>query len=56
MMAFFIIKKLPNEAAVTCLIMVASTLYTVIFYEEVYDYSSATKKDNGSGQQIGSED
>lgn len=39
MMAFFIIKKRPNEASVTCLIMVMSTLYSVIGYEEVYDLS-----------------
>ena len=39
MMAFFVIKKRPMEAMATLLILVLSTLYTVISYEEVYDLS-----------------
>ncbi|TNV72133.1 hypothetical protein FGO68_gene12942 [Halteria grandinella] len=55
MMAFFIIKKRPSEAAVTCLIMVASTFYTVIGYEEVYDLG-VTKDNNGQPQGSGISD
>jgi hypothetical protein len=39
MMAFFIIKKKETEAMVIMLILIFSTLFTVISYEEVYDLS-----------------
>lgn len=39
MMAFFTIKKRETEAMVICMILVLSTLFTVISYEEVYDLS-----------------
>jgi hypothetical protein len=39
MMVFFMIKKRPEEAMITCLILVVSTLFVVISYEEVFDLS-----------------
>jgi hypothetical protein len=44
MMAFFVIKKRPTEALVICLILVFSTLFTVISYEEVYDLAKMEKE------------
>ena len=44
MMAFFVIKKRPTEALVICLIMVFSTLFTVVSYEEVYDLGKLSKE------------
>jgi hypothetical protein len=55
MMAFFIIKKRPMEAMATCLILVFSTLFTVVSYEEVYDLSkieeAAVNGASGGGNQ-----
>ena len=39
MMTFFVIKERPMEASATCLVLVISTLYSVISYEDVYDLS-----------------
>ena len=44
MMAFFVIKNRPTEALVICLILVFSTLFTVISYEEVYDLTKMEKE------------
>jgi hypothetical protein len=44
MMAFFIIKNKPTEALVVCLILVFSTMFTVISYEEVYDLGKMEKE------------
>lgn len=49
MMAFFIIKKRDMEAMTTCLILVFSTLFTVISYEEVYDLSKIDEVNGGRG-------
>ena len=49
MMAFFIIKKRPMEAMTTCLVLVVSTLFTVISYEEVYDLSKIDEVNGGIG-------
>lgn len=49
MMAFFIIKKRPMEAMTTCLVLVFSTLFTVISYEEVYDLSKIDEVNGGIG-------
>jgi hypothetical protein len=37
MMAFFTIKKKQLEAMAICMILIFSTIFTVISYEEVYD-------------------
>jgi len=55
MMAFFVIKKRPTEALVICLIMVFSTLFTVISYEEVYDLGKLSEADD-SQEKIFNED
>lgn len=39
MMTFFVIKERPMEASATCLVLVISTLYSVISYEDVFDLS-----------------
>jgi len=39
MMAFFIIKRKPNEALVITMILVVSIVFTVVSYEDVYDLS-----------------
>ena len=46
MMAFFIIKKKPNEAFAVTLILVASVFYTAFRYEEVYDLSKINEDDD----------
>jgi hypothetical protein len=56
MMAFFVIKKRPTEALVICLIMVFSTLFTVISYEEVYDLGKLSKEADDSQEKIFNED
>jgi hypothetical protein len=43
-MAFFVINRRPTEAMVICLILVFSTLFTVISYEEVYDLGKLSKE------------
>ena len=47
MMAFFIIKHKQTEAMLVCLILVASTIYTVISYEEVYDLTRIDLQGDG---------
>lgn len=55
MMAFFIIKKKQLEAMVVCFILVFSTLFTVVSYEEVYDLSKIDDEKK-EGEQIFNED
>lgn len=47
MMAFFIIKKRETEAMFVLLILVFSTLFTVVSYEEVYDLSKIDETQEG---------
>lgn len=60
MMAFFYIKRRPTEAMVTLLILVGSTLFTVVSYEEVYDLSKMQESSSGrtakNKQQVFNED
>ena len=56
MMAFFIIKKRPMEAMATCFILVVSTLFTVISYEEVYDLGKIGPTEEGNSEKVFNED
>jgi hypothetical protein len=47
MMAFFVIKKRPEEAMVVTGILIISMLFTVISYEEVYDLSKIDDEKSG---------
>jgi hypothetical protein len=50
MMAFFVIKKRPEEAMVVTGILIISMLFTVISYEEVYDLSKIDDEKSGERQ------
>ncbi len=56
MMAFFVIKNRPTEAMAICLIMVFSTLFTVISYEEVYDLAKIDPDSQGVSEKIFNDD
>jgi len=56
MMAFFTIKKREAEAAVICMILVISVIFTVVSYEEVYDLSKIDREIEGNQEAVFNED
>jgi hypothetical protein len=56
MMAFFVIKNRPTEAMAICLVLVVSTLFTVISYEEVYDLAKIDPDNQGVSEKVFNDD